>query len=644
MTSTDKASNTGKTPVIEKAPIVSPPLIRVALQSHLPYDSWPEAAHIVPLLQDIEARYFQGNLQRKDLLQLLIRLQQQFGWIHGEAINWCVARLAGAETISHAEIHGIIDFYSFLERRPCPPYHLYLSTNVTDSFSGQADNLAFFQKLQQRHPARFRVTTSSCTGLCDQGPAGLLNGYPVPAIDPGMRQTIQRLIEGDINVNEFRTHCRTPVSRIRQTADLLQCSLKPGVAIARVLQKSPLAFLEELTQSQLRGRGGAGFSTAIKWAGCRQAASKDKVIVCNADEGEPGTFKDRVLLQDHLEQVIEGMTIAAYTVGARHGFIYLRYEYQYLLPHLEAVIKARYQQGLLGESIGQKAGFDFNLGVQLGAGAYICGEESALIESMEGKRGIPRIRPPFPAEKGYLGLPTIVNNVETFCCVTDIALRGASAFASQSCENSTGTKIHSISGDCARPGIYELPFDATINEALSLCGASRTQAVQVGGPSGKLLFSRHFHLALNFSQVSTGGSFMVFDETRDLFDIVKNFTDFFHHESCGFCTPCRVGCGILSKKLDKFARAHASAGDIVQLEEMMELMDVASHCGLGQTAAHPVRYLLQEKPDFFSRRALSDKLLKIDIAEHTSQARRIMAAGQPSQQRANIRETHIDEE
>ena len=296
-----------------------------------------------------------------------------------------------------------------------------------------------------------------------------------------------------------------------------------------------------------------------------------------------------------------------------------------MLPHLTDQINRRYQQNLLGADILGRQGFCFDLQIHLGAGAYICGEESALIESMEGKRGIPRIRPPYPAQQGSLGLPTVVNNVETFCCVTQVALHGGDAFARKSHQGSTGTKVHSISGDCARPGIYELPFDATIADALQLAGAGNTQAVQVGGPSGKLIFPRHFDRALNFSEVSSGGSFMVFDESRDLFAIVKNFTDFFHHESCGFCTPCRVGCGILSDKLEKFAHTHADDDDILHLQETMELMDVASHCGLGQTAAHPVRFLLQEKPEFFSARKSRDSTLKIELKEHTSAARALSA-------------------
>lgn len=599
----------------------TPDILKAAIGSSLPYQPWPEPGAIPAALKDLEKDCFSGKLQRDELLQFLVHLQQQFGWIHPAAIDWCAETLSEQnQRLSTTEIRGIIDFYSFLEQVACPGFHLYLSTNVTDYFCGQQQNLDFFRSLQQQYPDRFRVTATSCTGLCDQGPGALLNGHPVPVMNSHWQQTIKDLVTGKLSPEDFRKQLPPLQHNIHREDQLLQANLQPGDALKTALQRTPDDLIDEVQRSQLRGRGGAGFSTAFKWQSCRNTPGDTRVVICNADEGEPGTFKDRVLLSRHLDQVIEGMTIAAYAIGANRGYIYLRHEYQFLLPQLIAAIQNRYQQQLLGQAVLGNHRFDFDLQIHLGAGAYICGEESALIESMEGKRGIPRIRPPYPAQQGYLDFPTVVNNVETFCCVTHIALHGGDAFARKGHQGSTGTKVHSISGDCKKPGIYELPFDATIADALQLAGAEHTQAVQVGGPSGKLIFPHQFDRALNFSEVSSGGSFMVFNESRDLFDIVKNFTDFFHHESCGFCTPCRVGCGILSEKLDKFAHAHADDDDIQHLKEMMELMDVASHCGLGQTAAHPVRFLLQEKPDFFSARKSRNTTLKIDLNEHTSAA------------------------
>jgi [NiFe] hydrogenase diaphorase moiety large subunit len=348
-------------------------------------------------------------------------------------------------------------------------------------------------------------------------------------------------------------------------------------------------MLAEIETSNLRGRGGAGFATGRKWALCRAAAATDRVVVCNADEGEPGTFKDRVLLTRHADAVFDGMGIAAQVLGARQGFVYLRGEYRYLLEHLEGVLQARRQAGLLGTSILGREGFDFDIQIHVGAGAYVCGEESALIESLEGRRGTPRIRPPFPVEQGYLGRPTVVNNVETFCAVTQIALHGGAWWAGIGTPRSTGTKIHSVSGDCERPGLYEYPMGTRIGRILEDCGAVDTQAVQVGGPSGVCLSAFEFGRRIAFEDVPTAGAFMVFDRSRDMFEVARGFAHFFAHESCGFCTPCRVGTALVVKRMDKLAAGRGSRHDIDVLFELDKLMHQTTHCGLGGAACNPLR-------------------------------------------------------
>jgi len=348
-------------------------------------------------------------------------------------------------------------------------------------------------------------------------------------------------------------------------------------------------MLAEMKQSNLRGRGGAGFATGLKWSLCRQAPGHEHVVVCNADEGEPGTFKDRVLLTRHADAVFEGMTIAAHLIGARCGLVYLRGEYRYLLDALQAVLQRRREARLLGDAILGQAGFDFDITIHVGAGAYVCGEESSLIESLEGKRGTPRIRPPFPVEHGYLGHPTIVNNVETFCAATHIALHGGAWWAAIGTPKSSGTKIHSVSGDCARPGLYEYPFGTRIGRILEDCGAKDTQAVQVGGPSGVCLSASEFGRRIAFEDVPSAGAFMVFDRSRDMFEVARAFAHFFAHESCGFCTPCRVGTALVVKRLDKLAAGHGSRHDIDVLFELDKLMHGATHCGLGATACNPLR-------------------------------------------------------
>jgi [NiFe] hydrogenase diaphorase moiety large subunit len=345
-------------------------------------------------------------------------------------------------------------------------------------------------------------------------------------------------------------------------------------------------------------------------------------VVCNADEGEPGTFKDRVLLSSCADAVVEGMTIAAMVVGARQGLIYLRGEYRYLLDHLELVLQRRREQGLLGTAIQGQTGFDFDIVIHVGAGAYVCGEESALIESLEGKRGTPRIRPPFPVECGYLGQPTTVNNVETFCAVTHIALNGAPWWSSIGTPQSTGTKIHSVSGDCDRPGIYEYPFGTRIGRILEDCGAHDTQAVQVGGPSGVCLSASEFGRRIGFEDVPTAGAFMVFDRSRDMFEVARNFAHFFAHESCGFCTPCRVGNELVVRRLDKLQRGHGSTQDLDELYELDKLMHGATHCGLGAAACNPLRDTIAKFRPAYERHLKSLHFVPgFDLDAELSQAR-----------------------
>jgi [NiFe] hydrogenase diaphorase moiety large subunit len=351
-----------------------------------------------------------------------------------------------------------------------------------------------------------------------------------------------------------------------------------------VLKRGEFDTLEELKRSGLRGLGGAGFNTATKWTLCREATNAQRYVICNADEGEPGTFKDRILLQDYADLVFEGMTVCARVIGADRGFLYLRGEYRYLQHTLEETLMRRRRAGLLGHNILGCEGFDFDIDIHLGAGAYICGEESALIESLEGKRGIPRIRPPFPVTHGYRNMPSVVDNVETLCAAAKIAMHGGQWFSRHGTQESRGSKLLSISGDCARPGIYEYPFGVTIRTILDDCGAQSTQAVQVAGAAGQCIPASEFERRIAFEDIPTGGSFMVFNSQRSVLDMVCNFTQFFAHESCGFCTPCRVGTALLRDLVDKVYRRHGTRADLEQIRNIAEVMQDASHCGLGHTA------------------------------------------------------------
>jgi [NiFe] hydrogenase diaphorase moiety large subunit len=534
-----------------------------------------------------------------NLLQMLIGLQRTLRHVPDEAVD-----LLGAELgVSRAQIEGVVGFYSFLHRTPRGEFDLLISDNIVDRMQGSreiADYLAGHLRISPgvtRADGRVSLGFTSCTGMSDQGPAALVNGHALPRLDRERADRVLALIEAGTPLADWPDDLFQVEDNIQRRDLLLASALESGAALRAALARGADAILDQLETSGLRGRGGAGFRTALKWRYCRDTANPERVVVCNADEGEPGTFKDRVLLQSYADRLIEGMTLCALVIGARQGFIYLRGEYLYLLDDIERALQQARDQHLLGRDILGQAGLEFDILVHLGAGAYVCGEESALIESLEGKRGDPRIRPPFPVEQGYLGRPTVVNNVETFIAAAMIAVYGAAWFRRRGTEQSAGTKLLSVSGDCARPGIYEVPFGIRIQEVLDDCGACAVQAVQLAGPAGHLLPPLDFQHRIAYENVATGGSFMVFGQGRDLLEVARNFTDFFVHESCGFCTPCRVGGALLKKAVDKLAAGRASGADLEGMRRLGALMRTASHCGLGATASNPALDLLKNFPE-----------------------------------------------
>jgi [NiFe] hydrogenase diaphorase moiety large subunit len=364
-------------------------------------------------------------------------------------------------------------------------------------------------------------------------------------------------------------------------------AIPPGAGLTAALGKSRADLIGEVSASNLRGRGGAGFPTGTKWNLAAAAQVHDggaKYVVCNADEGEPGTFKDRVLLLEYADLVFDGMTIAARAIGATKGILYLRGEYVYMRPHLEDVLARRRKDGWLGADILGTAGFTFDIEIRMGAGAYVCGEETALIESLEGHRGEPRNRPPFPVNTGFLGQPTVVNNVETLASVSAILAKGAAWFRGLGTEKSAGFKLFSVSGDCAAPGVYEFPLGITVGEVLDKVGGAGAKAVQVGGASGVCVPAADFGRRIAFEDVATGGSIIVFGPGRDMLHIAKNFMEFFVEESCGQCTPCRAGNAKLLEGLELLERGACSSAYLKELLGLCETMQLASKCGLGQSS------------------------------------------------------------
>lgn len=359
-----------------------------------------------------------------------------------------------------------------------------------------------------------------------------------------------------------------------------------GDGLKKALAMKPSDIIMEIRESGLKGRGGAGFPTGTKWMLAAAAIADKKFVICNADEGEPGTFKDRVLLDEYTRLVFEGMVIAGYAIGAAKGYVYLRGEYRYLLNKLKNELEEMHRENRLGDNI-LGTQFSFDIEIRLGSGAYVCGEESALIESLEGHRGEPRNRPPYPVNTGFMGYPTIVNNVETFAAVPVIIFKGAEWFEKIGTDKSKGTKLISVSGDCERPGVYEVPFGTTINEMLEMVGAKDTKAVQIGGAAGICVPKSEFSRNISFEDVSTGGSIIVFNKDRDMLHVLKNFMEFFVEESCGQCTPCRIGNIKLLEGIHMIERGECSMSYLKELIELGKTMQIASKCGLGQSSPNP---------------------------------------------------------
>lgn len=540
-----------------------------------------------------------------NLLQILRETQECAAYLPAESISYLADRLG----IPRARIESVASFYSFLHLQPHGAYRVLFSDNITDRMLGSTELMQQMCQQLWVEPGKVSedglvsVDTTSCTGMCDQGPALLVNDRAITNLTHQRVQEIGQLIRSRTPLTEWPADFFRVEDHIRRSGSLLGNQLAPG----EVLRSAPGSadIIEIIKASGLRGRGGAGFPTGLKWEACRNAQGTEHYVVCNADEGEPGTFKDRVLLSSYADLVFEGMTLCARSVGAKKGFLYLRGEYRYLLEALQAVLLRRRDANLLGANILGISGFDFDIAIHLGAGAYICGEESALIESLEGKRGVPRNRPPFPVTHGYLQQPTAVDNVETFCEAALAIHMGADKLRAIGTSKSTGSKLISVSGDCPRPGIYEYPFGVSVREVLHDCGAVNTRAVQISGPSGICIAEHEFDRKLGFEDLPTAGAFMVFDDSRDMFEVARNFVHFFAHESCGFCTPCRVGTSMLKSTMDKIASGLGTQYDLSEIERLDQVLQSSSHCGLGRSACNPVLHTLKHFRPAYENRLIS---------------------------------------
>ncbi len=572
--------------------------------------------------KDVKSILAKYNKDETRLMDILIDIQDSLGFIPPEAIDLISEDL----NMSHVDVEQTISFYHFFSLTPLGKYNIYLNNSAVAYMMGCGEVARVFEEEagckfgEVSEGGQVGLFYTSCIGMNDQEPAAIINGMVFTRLTKFRAREIIRDIKEGKDVEEMYVASygdgansnpliKSVVSNnIRKIGPILSPVAEYGSALKKVIKMSSEEVIDEVKLSNIRGRGGAGFPTGLKWEFCRKAPGDRKYIFCNADEGEPGTFKDRVLMTERPKRLLEGMAIAGYAVGAEEGIIYLRYEYKYLEEYLENVIKEARENNFLGKDICKKKGFNFDVRIQFGAGAYVCGEESALIESAEGKRGEPRDRPPFPVEKGYLNKPTIVNNVETLSAVTQIINHGGEWYRSFGTHESTGTKVLSVSGDCLHAGVYEVEWGFSVNDILDLVGTmGEVQAVQVGGPSGRCIAPYDFNRILGYEDLATGGSLIIIGKQRDLLkDIVLNFMNFFVEESCGSCTPCRSLSVIYRDKLKKILSGRGVQKDLDDMYAWRHIMK-GNRCGLGQTALNPILTTLRNFPELYEARIQKNK-------------------------------------
>jgi NADH-quinone oxidoreductase subunit F len=553
---------------------------------------------LTPLRAALSALAPQG---RPALLPALHAAQKLYGHLPEPV----AAEVSRALRVPLADVYGVIDFYAMFYKAPMgrtiirvcadPACALASGEGVLDA-ACRALNVSLDEMTAD---GAFTVERAPCLGLCEHAPAVLVGEKALGRADPakaadliaGKGNPAGGVIGGDIRL--LTANCgrgrATSLSEYGDYAALKKASTMP-----------PEAVMAEIKASGLVGRGGAAFPTGVKWEGAAKASGQPKYVVCNADESEPGTFKDRVLMEEDPHRVIEGLAIAAYAIGARQGYIYIRGEYPHAFDVMSAAVAEARAAGVLG---------DLEIEMRLGAGAYICGEETALFESIEGKRGFPRVKPPFPTTHGLFNQPTVINNVETLCNVPLIINWGAAEYRTIGTDKSPGPKLFCVSGDVARPGLYEVPFGVTLRHLIDDLAGGVTGGVQgvlFGGAAGAFATEQHWDVKLSFEDLRAAGLplgsgvVMAFNHSRDMRDVLKRLGKFFAHESCGKCYPCQLGTQRQSEILERLAEGQPLAGDAERLADVGWTMTDASLCGLGQTAASAVLSAMKLWPELFT--------------------------------------------
>lgn len=538
------------------------------------------------------------------LLDLLWACQDAHGYVSDEDILSVAAQLG----LSAIEVEGVCTFYHFFHRKPAGKYTIYLNDSILSRCKGYDEVRQAFEKATAApwggvdRTGTFGLYDTSCIGLSDQEPAALINFHPFVQLTPEKVAAIIAGIRAGTPLHVLADTFETSLYYPPNERAVLFREMVPGKSLERLHALHPEEVLAEVHAAGLRGLGGAFFPVGEKWRLCRAQPAPTRYVVCNADEGEPGTFKDRVLLTRRPELLIEGMISAGYAIGAAQGIIYLRAEYRYLKPMLEDTLDRYRRMGWLGRGIPALLPFDFDIRIQIGAGAYICGEETALLDSLMGKRGEPWTKVFFPVERGYLGMPTVVNNVESLSAVARIMEWGAAAYRRLGTPQSPGTKLLSVAGDCRNPGVYEIEWGMRVGTLLELAGADEAAYIQFSGPSGIGVAASDKDRRIAFEDLPCGGSVMIFDHTRDLLQILSNFTEFFKRESCGVCTPCRAGNFMLSRKLDQLQRGLGREADLQEIRHWSSLMQTTSRCGLGRSSTQALIHAMDTFPEYFHER------------------------------------------
>jgi len=534
-------------------------------------------------------------LGRTGLLPALHAAQSVLGYIP-ETVAVEVGKMLN---VPLAEVFGVIDFYAHFFREPVGSTVVHVCNDPVCANAGSGAVMKVMSR--SLHPgAGVSLNFAACLGLCEHAPALIVRDRQRGAVNPASALEIDETIgRKPFGIVGGDTSLLTQNCGKGRTASLEMYRAAGGYqALRSALSCQPAAVIEEVKAAGLVGRGGAAFPTGLKWEGTARAAGTVKYVVCNGDEAEPGAFKDRVLMEEDPHCVLEGLVISAYAVGAHTGYIFVRAEYPGALQSMaQAVLDAR-AGGCLGRNI-FSSGFDFDVELRRGAGAYICGEETALFEAIEGKRGLPRVKPPYPTTHGLFGKPTAINNVETLCNVPLILAYGAARYRRIGTEQSPGPKLFCVSGDVDRPGLYEVPFGVTLRHLLydlagGIRGGKRPQAVLMGGAAGAFAAEKDLDVRLSFEDLRAAGLPLgagvvtVFNETRDLRDVLLRLARFFADESCGKCYPCQLGTQRQHEILQRVAKGEALTGDRNRLLDVGKTMSDASLCGLGQTAASAI--------------------------------------------------------